>query len=594
MPSNDVKISLNIDNPIGESLLLQEMYEIGLALTSELNSQDVLVLVATSAKRLLNADIVTCHALDQITGRYGLAADIGEKKQPDLNRDATPEGPTATIVRTGEYLSSNNALIDDTPFRSSPFTIAENIKSVMGIPLMKRSDVLGVLYINFRNPNMISDRVRKIGQMLANQAAIALFNADLFHYLSEREKSKSRLAEVAKRISSAIADSTDTAGKPTVKFVLDEIAKAACEVSEANCAVIYPYDDSHAEFYDVESIGAWGITTPFHPSDRPRSASGMAAFINRERMVIRGDIESEDPNMLKSAFIERERIRAFVGVALAADSSALGVLYVNYRKPKDFTPEQIETIRLFAEHATVALQIARLLEKEQEELADLETLTLLDSLGHHFAHDLNGAVGLIGTATGEIERIMTLKEPLDPRIERLLGAIKSKVAQLVEAVDNLRAYKDVQPLEGDSEPVDINALTALQVSAYKDSGIEFIETYAQDITVVTIPRDQFGKVIDNIIRNAVEHSQPGNVIRVETQIDLENRTIQISIADQGAGIQPERIKKLFRFESDKLGHLGYGLWWSNRFIMRHGGRIRVSSIFGSGSIFTIILPIRSA
>ncbi len=102
-----------------ESGVLTSLYEIGLALTSERDFATVLELVGESARHVLGADIATCYWYDRETGAYGLAADVGNKFAPTLNRTPREDGPTATIIRNAQSLISNDAQHEDTPYKPS-------------------------------------------------------------------------------------------------------------------------------------------------------------------------------------------------------------------------------------------------------------------------------------------------------------------------------------------------------------------------------------------------------------------------------------------------------------------------------------------
>ncbi len=77
--------------------------------------------------------------------------------------------------------------------------------------------------------------------------------------------------------------------------------------------------------------------------------------------------------------------------------------------------------------------------------------------------------------------------------------------------------------------------------------------------------------------------------------------VELSIADSGVGIPPDRLRLIFEAfyttkEPDANGHGGTGLGLSvcRQIVEQHQGRIRVESLVGKGATFTIKLPIQSA
>ena len=101
--------------------------------------------------------------------------------------------------------------------------------------------------------------------------------------------------------------------------------------------------------------------------------------------------------------------------------------------------------------------------------------------------------------------------------------------------------------------------------------------------------------IVNLLDNAVKYSDSGAMIDVATEEDAGGAVIHVR--DQGVGIAPEHLPRLFeRFyrvdkaRSRQLGGTGLGLAIAKHIAQAHGGVIEVESAPGSGSVFTIRLP----
>ena len=83
---------------------------------------------------------------------------------------------------------------------------------------------------------------------------------------------------------------------------------------------------------------------------------------------------------------------------------------------------------------------------------------------------------------------------------------------------------------------------------------------------------------------------------VEISVRAHDGTATLTVHDRGMGISPGRQARIFdRFErgvsAEHFGGLGLGLYISRRIVEAHGGSIRVESQLGSGSTFTIELPL---
>lgn len=112
---------------------------------------------------------------------------------------------------------------------------------------------------------------------------------------------------------------------------------------------------------------------------------------------------------------------------------------------------------------------------------------------------------------------------------------------------------------------------------------------------------QIEQVLLNLIINARQAMPRGGHLRLEVRESAEQGIVEIRVSDSGVGIPPERLRLIFEpfyttKEPDSEGHGGTGLGLSvcRQIIEQHQGRIRVESLVGKGSTFTLKLPVRPA
>jgi len=115
-----------------------------------------------------------------------------------------------------------------------------------------------------------------------------------------------------------------------------------------------------------------------------------------------------------------------------------------------------------------------------------------------------------------------------------------------------------------------------------------------DTTVDALPGEP-RQVLLNLIRNAYEAT---NLPDGHVSIRLIGHTdaVEITVADQGSGIDSEILPNLFQFGVTTKGSKGngMGLWAVKQILLRHGGDIRVDSVVGKGTSFTLLWPRRYA
>ena len=113
-------------------------------------------------------------------------------------------------------------------------------------------------------------------------------------------------------------------------------------------------------------------------------------------------------------------------------------------------------------------------------------------------------------------------------------------------------------------------------------------------------RGQIEQILINLVINARQAMPRGGRLAIEVRDNPRTSMAEISVCDTGVGIPPEQLRLIFEpfyttKEPDNEGHGGSGLGLSvcRQIIEQHNGRIRVESIVGRGSTFTVKLPLKS-
>jgi len=236
------------------------------------------------------------------------------------------------------------------------------------------------------------------------------------------------------------------------------------------------------------------------------------------------------------------------------------------------------------------LDMERKLIETQEKLLHSEKLAAMGRLTSQIAHELNNPLyGIMNT----LELLKTEVSPQSKR-RKVLDMALSETERLTELLRKMLSFS--KPDEEERQPTDINTILdeilLLVGKQLRENSIRISSSFADDLGEVYASRNQLRQVFLNMINNARDAMPDGGTLTVKTLAKADN--IYIEITDTGIGIREENIDKIFdAFFTTKDGvkDVGLGLSVCYGFIKEHGGDLRVSSKWGSGTTFTITLPI---
>jgi signal transduction histidine kinase len=196
---------------------------------------------------------------------------------------------------------------------------------------------------------------------------------------------------------------------------------------------------------------------------------------------------------------------------------------------------------------------------------------------------------------------------LSPEGRRYLEIIERNADRLLTLVSDLLMLTRIETgaLPLDLSWVDITRLCAdSATAATPGAGKQDIAIHldARDGPAIMADQRRLLQVMDNLIGNAVKFSHPDGVVRVSARWSPrrggDGGTWRIGVSDSGIGIPPGEAKQLFdRFTRGSnaraagLPGTGLGLSIVKVITEMHGGRVRVNSVLGTGTTFTVFLPL---
>jgi signal transduction histidine kinase len=240
-------------------------------------------------------------------------------------------------------------------------------------------------------------------------------------------------------------------------------------------------------------------------------------------------------------------------------------------------------------------------------------LTLRDVTSEHRADELrNRYLSIVAhelrTPLTGIKTFVTLlvKRALGPLSEpqgEVLGSVREQVLRLEHQIDKLvhLGTLDARDATTDVSHFDLSAMVSTVVAAFQAIALErrivLDVDSAPAALMVRADRAQIRRALGALVENAVKFSRDGGEVTLRTTVE-EDGTVEISVCDQGIGIDPRyhaRIFERFFQVEDPLtrhhGGSGLGLFFVRQIVESHGSVVSVDSEVGRGARFSFRLPI---
>src|SRR5215472_17578091 len=222
----------------------------------------------------------------------------------------------------------------------------------------------------------------------------------------------------------------------------------------------------------------------------------------------------------------------------------------------------------------------------------------LSNMSHEFRTPLNSILALSRLLLDRVDGELT------PEQERQVGYVRRSAESLLELVNDLLDLAKVEAGKVEVKATSFTvsnlfgalrgALRPLLVSP----AVELIFDNNDDMPELVTDEAKVAQILRNLISNALKFTEKGEV-RVRAQYETEPKLAIFSVRDTGIGIAPEDQSRIFEEFSQvdtrlqkKVKGTGLGLPLSRSLAELIGGTIRVESVPGQGSVFTLVIPAR--
>ncbi len=357
----------------------------------------------------------------------------------------------------------------------------------------------------------------------------------------------------------------------------------------------YGYENDHTGFSTAMGTGIAGLAAV---KKIPINITGIRR--KKDYLAVNNSLPHQPTQTLPGL----DNPESQIAIPLIANNELVAVLLAESYNLSVFSKDDEAFLITLSQAIAVSIQNSLLFDamediiaKRTEELQ--KSNQTKDRLFSVISHDLRGPI----TSFQSIAKLVGHynKQNAREKIDQLSQRIDQSVNKLNTLLNNLLnwALAQTKEIQFRAASIDLTNLLHDVIDLYNDQLLQkelSINTQYNFLSAVTADYDLLTAVFRNLLSNAIKYSPRGSIIQLKTF--EANGQIVIEIADNGVGIEPDKLSYLFEVREKKNTSgtenekgTGLGLLVAKEFIVMHGGTITVDSILNKGTTVRVSVPV---
>lgn len=473
-------------------------------------------------------------------------------------------------------------------------------RAALAVPVRIGDRIAAVLCAESPQEGAFGEDEMRLFTTVAGQLGVMLENARLYQEMAQYTRDLRLLADA----------SAGMIGPLEPQDIVEVLLGALAERFQEPCSIsLMDADCREAILVAVSATDGQPVPQPVESKLHVSQHAWLEWLIETKHLIYVPDVEKSEwwPSIAKGEqkAVHQHDTRSILILPMLSQERLVGIASLRFREPlPEPVGDQLDWAQTLVNQAAAALTSAQLyqqLELQAKELArayhELQEIDhLRTELVQNVSHELRTPLGLV---KGYVELLIDgdLGEITNGQ-QAALQVIHERTATLSRLINNLTMLQAIPREALALAPLAMGEVIEGVLSGFQgvagETGIVFRQDVPEDLPFVIGDRDRLELVLGHLVDNAIKFSPGGGAITLRAWADPE--TVSVSIADEGIGIPPEHLDRIFErfYQIDgstkrRFGGMGVGLALVWEIVEAHGGSVGVESEPGRGSTFTITL-----
>jgi two-component system NtrC family sensor kinase len=378
----------------------------------------------------------------------------------------------------------------------------------------------------------------------------------------------------------------------SLKEVLNVVVIKSADVLDAKGALLRILNKETNQF-DVRA--AWGLGERYLSKGPVTTEKLLSDPTELHKVKIITDIWHA-PRVEYPQEAWNEGIRMMIDVPLAVTEQMIGLIRIYLTEQRGFTVDELDFIRTVAEQCACIIERVQLMENQQARFDHLATrMDKMSSLGRMaagIAHEINNPLTGILLYSSNMSKKVPPESPLDEGLNIIIQETQ-RCKTIIQGLLEFARDREPQMISANVNDIVERAIGIVD-NEFRLRHVTKNIQLAGGMIKTMLDGNQIEQVFINLLLNALHAVEGNGIVTVKSEVDSEQEKVRVEITDNGCGVAATDIKKIFEpFYSTKSKGTGLGLSVSYGIVNNHQGDIRVFSIPGQTTRFTVELPIRA-